>query len=169
MANQPISTAADQAGSQPAHGLKPQLPVELTLEAYERATPAMQRHMLTQLVTQIYGAAPPTFKRLLLDRLIRPLGLLSLVTVANGIFARLRLRGGWPHLQARVEDLQNIQLSDVAALADRAQLVSRSALAQLASLIAASPVLAGSAAATLLVMLVLRSAAAAKASGDLDA
>ena len=53
MANQPISTAADQAESQPAHGLKPLLPVELTLEAYERATPAMQRHMLTQLVTQI--------------------------------------------------------------------------------------------------------------------
>lgn len=131
---------------------------ELTLSVYDSASPAVKQRMLTQLVAQVYSSAPLTLRRHLLDRLLRPLGLLSLVTLANGIFARIRLQGEWPHLQARMEDVQNVQSSDVVALVDYVQLVSANAITGLIDVISASPLATGSAAASVLLMLLMRNA-----------
>ena len=85
-----------------------------------------------------------------------PLGVLSLVTVANGIFAKIRFRGGWPQCQIRIEDAQNVRACDVVALVDHAQQISSDAFNGLADIISTSPILASSAAATVLLMLLLR-------------
>lgn len=113
---------------------------------------------IAQLVGQVYEIAPPAERRRLLEHLIRPLGVLSLVAVANGIFASLPFRSGWPDLQIRVEDAQSIQVRDVIALVSYVQQVSVHAVDGLASVLASSPVTTGSAAASLLITLLLQRA-----------
>lgn len=131
---------------------------ELVGEVYESAPPAVRRRMLAQLVTQVYEAAPLALRGRLLEQMLRPLGVLSLVAVANGIFANIRFRAGWPEAQVRMEDAQNVRADDVMALADHVQQVSMEALYSLARTISASPVLTGSAAAAVLVTLLLQRA-----------
>lgn len=92
----------------------------------------------------------------LVEHLLRPLGVLSLVAVANGIFAKIRFRSEWQHLQDRAEDAQNVRASDVIALADHVQQVSVDAVNGLAQMLAASPVMAGSAAAAVLVTVLMQ-------------
>ncbi len=111
---------------------------------------------IAQLVGQVYEIAPPAERRRLLEHLIKPLGVLSLVAVANGIFASLRYQSGWPDMQIRVEDAQSIQARDVIALVNYVQQVSVHAVDGLASVLASSPVLTGSAAASLLITLLLQ-------------
>ncbi|MGB2881237.1 MAG: hypothetical protein WBC08_05625 [Rhodoferax sp.] len=113
---------------------------------------------IAQLVGQVYEIAPPAERRRLLEHLIRPLGVLSLVAVANGIFASIRFRSGWPDLNVRMEDAQNVQAGDVIALVDYVQQVSVNAVDGLAHLLSASPVLTSSAAATLLITVLVQRA-----------
>jgi hypothetical protein len=88
------------------------------------------------------------------------LGVLSLLVVANGIFAKIRFRTGWQDMGVHLEDVQNVQVSDVIALVDRVQLVSVESVDSLAQIIRASPVMAGSAAAALLVTALVQRARA---------
>ncbi len=111
---------------------------------------------IAQLVGQVYEIAPPADRRRLLEHLIKPLGVLSLVAVANGIFASLRYQSGWPDMQIRIEDAQSIQARDVIALVNYVQQVSVHAVDGLASVLASSPVMTGSAAASLLITLLLQ-------------
>jgi hypothetical protein len=92
----------------------------------------------------------------MLEILLRPLGVLSLLAVANGVFARVRFRGGWPDLHVRLEDAQNVQASDVITLVDYVQQVSTHTVDGLAQLLTVTPVMATSAAAGLLVTLLLQ-------------
>jgi len=127
------------------------------------ATPALElpngtasEAAIAQLVGQVYELAPPAERRRLLEHLIRPLGVLSLVAVANGIFASIRFRSGWPDLHVRMEDARNVQARDVIALVNYVQQVSVQAVDGLAHLLVGSPVMTGSAAATLLVTLLMQ-------------
>lgn len=113
---------------------------------------------IAQLVGQVYEIAPPAERRRLLEHLIKPLGVLSLVAVANGIFASLRYQSAWPDMQNRVEDAQSIQARDVIALVSYVQQVSVHAVDGLANVLASSPVMTGSAAASLLITLLLQRA-----------
>ena len=113
---------------------------------------------IAQLVGQVYEAAAPTERSRLIAHLLKPLGVLSLVAVANGIFAKIRFRGGWPDLRVQAEDLHNVQSSDVIALVTRVQQVSVQVVDSLADLRTASPVMTRSAAAALLVTLLLQRA-----------
>jgi hypothetical protein len=116
---------------------------------------------IPQLVGEVFDAAPPADKRRLLEQLLPPLGLLSLVAVANGIFAKIRFRSGWPEMHIRLEDVQNVRASEITSLVDHVQQVSVQAVDGLAQLVSASPVLASSGAAALLVTLLMRRAARA--------
>jgi hypothetical protein len=109
-----------------------------------------------QLVAEVYEAAPQEERRVLLAALLRPLGLLSLAAIGNGVFAHLRLRGGWPEFRPAVEDLNRVRGSDVAALVHHVQQVSVETVQGLAALVKSSPVLAGSAAAAMLVALLVQ-------------
>lgn len=124
------------------------------------ARPIGQAHEITipQLVAEVYEAAPPAERGRLLEQLLRPLGVLSLVAIADGVFAKLRLRSGWQELSIRLEDIQNVRSAHVVALVDHAQQVSVETVDGLAQMLAASPVLSGSAAAALLVTVLVQRA-----------
>ena len=111
---------------------------------------------IAQLVGQVYAIAPTTLRRRLLEHLLKPLGVLSLVAIANGIFATIRFRSGTADLQVRVEDAQNVQPGDVITLVSHVQQVSIHAVDGLADMLGTSTVMTGSAAAVLLVTLLLQ-------------
>jgi hypothetical protein len=111
---------------------------------------------IPQLVGQVYEVAPVFERGHLLEPLLRPLGVLSLLTVANGVFANIRFRSGWQDLHVRLEDVQNVRASDVIALVEYVQQVSIEAVDGLAQIVTASPMLAGSAAAGLLVAVLMQ-------------
>lgn len=113
---------------------------------------------IPELVAQVYETAPPALRGRLLEQLLKPLGVLALVAVANGIFAKIRFQSGWPDVHVRLEDAQRVQPSDVIALVDRVQQVNVEALDGLARMLAASPVLSGSAAAAMLITLLMQPA-----------
>jgi hypothetical protein len=69
---------------------------------------------------------------------------------------KIRFRGGWSDLPARMDDVQGVQVGDVIDLANFAQQVSSEAIGGLAQMLASSPVLASSVAAALLIKIVLR-------------
>ena len=111
---------------------------------------------IPQLVAEVYEAAPLAERTRLIAHLIRPLGVLSLVVVANGIFAKALFRSTWPDMQLRIEDVSNVRATDVIDLVDRVQQVSVEAVDGLAQLLTGSPLLAGSAAAVLLVAILVQ-------------
>jgi len=116
-----------------------------------------------QLVGQVYAAAPAVDRSHMLEHLLRPLGVLALVAVADGVFAKIRFRGGWPDLHVRLEDAQNVQASDIVSLVDYVQQVSIHAVDGLAQMLATTPMMATSAAAGLLVTLLLQRARSRRA------
>jgi hypothetical protein len=118
---------------------------------------------IPQLVGQVYEAAPPVERCRMLEHLMRPLGVLSLVVVANGVFAKIWFQRGWQDLQIKLEDTQIVRASDVMALVDHAQQVCVEAVDGLAQMVAVSPVMAGSAAAALLVAALVKRARSRRA------
>lgn len=113
---------------------------------------------IARLVAQVYASAPVSVRATLLAQLIKPLGVLALVAVANGVFAKIRFKSGWPDMHIRMEDIQNVQPDDVIALVDRLQQVSQSSFDGLARILATNPVLAGSATAAVLLTLLVKHA-----------
>jgi hypothetical protein len=111
---------------------------------------------IAQLVGQVYAIAPPTVRTRLLEHLLKPLGVLSLVAIANGIFANIRFRNNTPELHVRVEDAQNVQPGDVITLVNHVQQVSIHAVDGLADMLGSSSVMTGSAAAMLLITLLVQ-------------
>lgn len=115
------------------------------------------------LVAQVYESAPTDERRRLVATLLRPLGVLSLVAIANGIFAKIRFRNAGQDLNVRIDDLQNVHAADMMALVHHAQQVSVETVDSLAQLLGNSGALAGSAAAVLLIGLLVQRARARQA------
>jgi hypothetical protein len=113
-------------------------------------------HSLPVLVGKVYEKATPLERGRLLEHLLKPLGVLALVAIANGIFARLTLVNGWSRLTIRPEDTQFIDPQDVVTLASRVQQVSVQAIEGLSQIVGASPVLAGSTAAAMLLAILAK-------------
>jgi len=131
----------------------PEIPIDqLVVDVYSNAAPAVRSSMLAKLVGKVYQSAAPDDRGFLIRLLIQPLGLLSLLAVANGVFAKLRLQGGLSGLQTRLDD---VQVDDVVELASFAQQVSAQAMHSLAQWLSSSPALVSSAAAAILVKILL--------------
>ena len=113
---------------------------------------------IAQLVGKVYETAPPVERSRLLEHLLQPIGVLGLVAVANGIFAKIRFRSGWPSPHVRIEDAQNVQASDVIKLVEYVQHVSVQTVDGLAQILGMMPTMASSAAAALLVTVLARRA-----------
>jgi hypothetical protein len=128
----------------------------LSGDVYESAPPAVKNRMLSELVGSVYATAPPVEKTRLVAHLMKPLGILSLVAVANGVFASIRFRGASNDFPMGIDDVQNVQASDVIALASYAQQVSMHAVNGLAQILATSPAMMSSAAALLLLQILMR-------------
>lgn len=135
-------------------------------DAASEALPAWDEPSIPALVAEVYEAAPPVERGHLLEQLLRPLGVLSLVGIAGGVFASLRFRSGWQDMHIRVEDLPAVHTSQLIALVDHAQQVSVETVDGLAQMLAASPVLSGSAAASVLVSLLIRRARSRQPAGS---
>jgi hypothetical protein len=111
---------------------------------------------LPHLVGKVFESAPAIERSRLLEHLMRPLGVLSLAVVANGIFSKLRFLGGWPDLHIRPEDAEAIRAEDVVALVDYVQQASSDVMYGLVQLVSESPVMSATAAATLLTAVLLK-------------
>src|ERR1035437_8341520 len=132
----------------------PGVPIEqLVAEGYQSAPPVTKSRMLSQLVGKVFETASAVGKRRLIEQLMRPLGLLSLVGIANGILANIHLRSASPGFRVGIYEVQKLQTIDVNALANCIQQVSMQAVHGLAQIITTSPTLASSAAAILLVQI----------------
>jgi hypothetical protein len=103
------------------------------------------------LVGRVYESAPPAERSRLLEHLMRPLGVLSLAAVANGVFAKLRFLGGWPDLHVRPEDAESIRAEDVIALVEYVQQASSDVMYGLVRILSESPALSTVAGATVLI------------------
>jgi hypothetical protein len=120
---------------------------------------------IPELVASVYEAAPAAERGRLLEQLLRPLGVLSLVAIADGIFARIRFRSGWQDLSVRLDDIQNVRAAHIVALVDHAQQVSVETVDGLAQMLVASPALSGTAAAAVLVAMLLKRARSTAGTG----
>src|SRR5258706_1356322 len=106
---------------------------------------------IPELVGKVYDTAPPTERCRMLEYLMKPLGVLSLVAVCNGIFATIWFRSGWHDLHIRPEDAQTARGIDVTALAEYVQQASAETIDGMASLLATWPMMGYSATAAMLV------------------
>jgi hypothetical protein len=133
------------------------VPVDvLVKEVYESAPQKVKNSMLNLLVGGAYEASPLPVRKSLLEQLIRSVGVLGLVTVAGGVFAEIRLRGGWPNVLVNSDDLQMIKRADVVALVDYVQQVSAGALVDVVQMLTSNPALTGSGAVAVLATIMLR-------------
>ncbi len=124
---------------------------QLVQEAYACAEPRRQHQMLAQLVAKVFEGAPAAVRVQLLEHLLSPVGVVSLMTIANGIFTRLRFRGGWPDTHLRAEDVQAVRSEDVMALVVHMVQSHGAVVNAMADVLLARPELAGSGAAAVLV------------------
>ena len=132
-------------------------PIKINMpQALIHADGSVSEAAISQLVGQVYEIAPPAERSRLLEHLLKPLGVLSLVAIANGIFASIRFRSGWPDIHVRPEDAQNVEANDVITLVNHVQQVSIHAVDGLADMLSASPVMTGSTAAALLITLLMQ-------------
>jgi hypothetical protein len=115
---------------------------------------------------EVYQSAPAAEKMRMLQFLLPTVGVLPLIAIANGLFARLSFRDGWSGLQVRLEDVQKVQSQDVASLVERAQQAGSQVLEGLAQTLATSPVVATTAAAAILIVLLTRRAAQSRRDED---
>ena len=111
---------------------------------------------IPELVGKIYDAAPASERCRMLEHLIMPLGALSLVGVCNGIFTKIWFRSGWHDLHILPEDAETVRGVDVISLVDFVQQASNETINGLASLLATSPMMVYSAAAAMLVTVLVR-------------
>lgn len=111
---------------------------------------------IPELVGKIYDVAPTTERCRMLEHLIKPLGALALVGVCNGIFAKIWFRSGWSSLHIQPEDAQIVQGIDVISLARYVQQANAEVINGLASMLTTSPMIAYSAAAAMLVTVLVR-------------
>ena len=111
---------------------------------------------IPELVGKIYEAAPIAERCRMLEHLMKPLGVMALVGVCNGVFAKIWFRGGWHDLRIRPEDAQTVQGIDVIRLVDYVQQASAETINGLASLLTTSSTIVYSAAAATLVTVLVR-------------
>jgi hypothetical protein len=111
---------------------------------------------IPELVGKIYDVAPASERCRMLEHLIKPLGALALVGVCNGIFTKIWFRSGWNNLHIQPEDAQIVQGIDVISLARYVQQANAEVINGLASMLTTSPMIAYSAAAAMLVTVLVR-------------
>ena len=95
------------------------IPMEQVVqEVYACSEPDTQHLMLAKLVGKVFESAQLPLRARLLEQLLRSVGLLSLIAVASGIFAKIRFRNRSPDVHLQIEDVQSVQSSDVVALVE---------------------------------------------------
>lgn len=117
---------------------------QAVVDAYGSATPTMRGLMLSRLLGQAFEALPVDGRLVMITHLLRPLGMLSRATVADGIFLNNQFFGKTPDLAVVAAEMQRIQVSAVVDLANRVQQVSVEVVDEIAKIIKTSPQMANS-------------------------
>lgn len=113
-----------------------------------------QRRMIAVLAGQLYGDAPTTVRSRILETLLRPMSVFSLIGVANGLFAQIKAGNAeWQGFKVRAEDIGRVGMNDVVELVDMVQRGGGDVVRSLGAIVAMSPVLAQSVAASALLKL----------------
>jgi hypothetical protein len=115
------------------------IPATVAWKASRRLTSEIS---IPQLIGEVYASASVAERARLLEQLLRPLSVLSLVAVADGIFAKIRFRGGWPDLHIRPDDIENVRADDVIALVVHVQRISGKVVDGLVDMLVQSPLAA---------------------------
>lgn len=102
-------------------------------------SPVVNRALVPLWVAGLYRDAHAGLRVQLLERLLRPMGVLGLVAVADGVFAALRHRHGWQRLQVTTEDTAAVSADHVFQLAAYLQERAPEALTSLTDLLASHP------------------------------
>lgn len=145
------------AGFEEHHVKEPNTLAELEVIAVDGvATPAVRSLMLSRLMGQAFEALAPAERVVMITHLLRPLGMLSLAMVADGVFLKNRCDGQSADLAFASEAVQHIHASDVVALANRVQQVSVEVVDEIAKLIKTSPGMADSPVTAMLAKIPLR-------------
>jgi hypothetical protein len=128
-----------------------EIPVsQLISEVYATADGDRRGQLLAQIVGRCYEKAALAERIRLLEHLLKPLGVLSLFSVANGVFAKILHRSLGRPWTFSLDDARLIHTRDVIALVDRFQQIHVDAVDDLLRMLASLPVVAGSCAASLL-------------------
>jgi hypothetical protein len=104
-------------------------------------------------VAGVFREAPVSFRAQLIETLMRPMGALGLVAVANGVFAALRHRHGWDRLQVTLEDATRITADQVLELSTYLQQTTPEVFRQVAELVGSQPAVSSGLSAILLMHL----------------
>ncbi len=96
---------------------------------------------IAELVAAIYASATVGARVRLLEHLLRPLGALSILVVADGIFGRIWFRHGWCEFRIRPEDIAEVRYEHVAALVEHVLQRSADTVYLLPDLLGAMPAL----------------------------
>lgn len=128
------------------------------MNPHPERTPAAAPDSVPALVGCVYAEAPIPLKTRLLEHLLKPLGLLSLVTVCNGAFSILALNRDWSRMGIRPEMARSVNAEQVKTLTGYVQQVSVESITSLTQVLTTSPVLQGSVAASALIALLIRHA-----------
>lgn len=106
--------------------------------------PASSTAQAPEHIGQIYESAPLCLRVAVLEHLLKPLGILALVSIANGIFAKIRFRNGHYDACVRAEDAALVNARDVVLLAERVQQVSIETIDSLMQMLSSTPAIASS-------------------------
>lgn len=114
--------------------------------------------LVPALVAKVYEESSPQLRKRLLEHLLKPLSVLSLAAIANGVFANITLGKGWGWSTAHIssEDAQRVKTGDVLTLVHHVQQVSVQAIDSLAHILMSTPVLTGSTATAVLLALLAK-------------
>lgn len=115
----------------------------------------MRSDPLSQLMGEVYEVAPSALRNVMIELLVSPLGVLSLATVANGIFLEelLRKRFFGSHAMGAAKD---IRVSDVIALTERVLQINAEVVDEVAEIVRKVPASECSAVALTLAKIPLR-------------
>jgi hypothetical protein len=119
-----------------------------TLSAEQRRAAADRaaERSIAELVAAIYEAAPVAARVRLLDYLLRPLGALSILVVADGVFGRIWFRHGWCEFRIRPEDIADVQPPHVLALVEHVLQRRADTIYELPDMLGAAPAMSRSSA-----------------------
>ena len=142
---------------------------ENTDNAASKANGPSSAASIPELVAAVYESAPAVERAQLLEQLLGPVGVMSLFGIAGGVFANIRFRSGGQDMHVRPEDIQSVRGAQIATLVNHVQQTSADAVDGLAQLLSASPLLSSSAAAAVLVTVLVQRASKRGASRALAA
>ncbi|MBV8125159.1 MAG: hypothetical protein JOY60_06825 [Burkholderiaceae bacterium] len=112
------------------------------MSAFTSASPAgrfAHEGSIFQCIARLYAEAQMDERAHIVELLLRPIGALSLIGVAGGLFAKIRFKAPWENARIAARDIELIKPEDVLELAIQAEEIEPNILVRLLDMVDASP------------------------------